>query len=189
MLRAEICIPSHQENCSNHPRNSTGLQTAMAKDHSLQSSKVIPVANSVPSPTDAVGPPDAIVTSIQAPIASPILEPSAPLSPPELSPYPVLSQPAFTWRHLDGKDVTQAISAAYAEVIHWCRNLFLVPSRKSGRNFVTELARLFHSYTKGSALESMGLKAAMIMPHLLQKPFASSKAKDHSSALNQHLIA
>ena len=36
----------------------------------------------------------------------------------------------------------------------------------------------------------MALKAAMVMPHLLlQKPSASSKAKDHSSALSRRLIA
>ena len=95
----------------------------MAKDHSPQS--VIPVAtetNSAPSPTHAVGPPaafahSAIVTPVQAPIASPILEPSAPLSPPELPPYPLLSQPAFTWGQLDGQHLTQAISAAYAEAM------------------------------------------------------------------------
>ena len=170
----------------------------MAKNHSRQSSEVILAAteaNSASSPTDAVGPPDAfahsaIVTPVQALIASPIVEPSAPLSPPELPPYPLLSQPAFTWGQLDGQDFTQAISAAYVEVVHWRRNQFLVPSGKVGRDFVTELARLFQSYAEGSALESVALKAAMVMPHLLlQKPSASSKAKDHSSALSRRLIA
>ena len=92
------------------------------------------------------GPPDAfahsaIVTPVQAPIASPIIEPSVPLSPPELPLYPLLSQPAFTWGQLDGQDFTQAISAAYAEVVHWRRNLFLVPSGKAGRDFVTDINR------------------------------------------------
>ena len=54
---------------------------------------------------------------------------------------------------------------------------------------MTELARLFQSYAEGSALESVPLKAAMVMPHLLlQKPSVSSKAKDHSSALSRCLI-
>ena len=103
-------------------------------------------ANSASSPTDAVGPPDAfahsaVVTPVQAPIASPIVEPSAPLSPPELPLYPLLSQTAFTWGQLDGQDFTQAISTAYAEVVHWRCNLFLVPSGKAGRDFVTDINR------------------------------------------------
>ena len=99
------CAPLYQNCCSNQPRNSSGSQTAMAKNHSPQSLEVILVATeaySASSPTDAVGPPDAfahsvIVTPVQDPIASPIIELSAPLSPPELSPYPLLFQPAFTW--------------------------------------------------------------------------------------------
>ena len=83
------------------------------------------------------------------------------------TPYQSSSQPAFTWGQLDGQDFTQAISAAYAEVVHWHRNLFLVPSGKAGKDFVTELARLFQSYAEGLALESVAMKATMVMPHLL----------------------
>ena len=85
----------------------------------------------------------------------------------------------------DGQDFAQAISAAYT--VHWCRNLFLVPSGKAGRDFkfVTQLARIFQSYAEGSALESVALKAVIVMPQLLlQKPSVSSEAKDHFSALS-----
>ena len=143
------CAPSYHNRCSNQPRNSCGSQTMMSKNHSPPPSEVILVAteaNSTSSPTDVVGPPDAfahsaIVTPVQTPIASPIVEPSAPLSPPELPLYPLLSQPAFTWGQLDGQDFTQAISAAYAKVVHWRCNLFLVPSGKAGRDFVTDINR------------------------------------------------
>ena len=85
---------------------------------------------------------------------------------------------------------SQAITAAYTEVVHWNRNLFLVPSGNAGKDFVTELARLFRSYAEASALESVALKAAMVMPHLLlQKPFISTKAKYHCEVLSQQLRA
>ena len=66
---------SYQNRCYNQSRNSSGSQTAMAKNHSPQPSEVILVtteANSVSSPTDAVGTPEAyahsaIVTPVQAP--------------------------------------------------------------------------------------------------------------------------
>ena len=65
-----------------------------------------------------------------------------------------------------------------------------MPSGNGGKDFVTELARLFRSYAEASALESVALKAAMVMPHLLlQKPFASSKTKDHCEVLSRRLRA
>ena len=85
---------------------------------------------------------------------------------------------------MSGEDFFQSIDAAYAEVIRWKHNLFLTPSGKSGREFVFELARLFRSYGEGSALESIAIKAAMVLPHLLlQKPFSSAKTQDHIECL------
>ena len=74
----------------------------------------------------------------------------------------------------------QVIKAAYADVVTCRQNVFNIPSGKNGKAFVSELARLFRSFAEGTALESVALKAAMVMPHLLlQKPSRKSKAKDH----------
>ena len=59
------------------------------------------------------------------------------------------------------------LNAAYAEAVHWKMNLFKVPYGKAGKSFVSELARLFKAFATGSALESIGLKAATLMPILL----------------------
>ena len=68
--------------------------------------------------------------------------------------------------------------------MHWKRNLFKIPSGKSGKSFVRELSRLFHAFGDGSAVECVALKAAMILPALLlQKPYAKSKAKEHAAHL------
>lgn len=58
-------------------------------------------------------------------------------------------------------------------------NLFMVPYGKAVKSFVSELARLFKAFATASALESIALKAATLMPILLlQKPVSKSKAKD-----------
>ena len=56
--------------------------------------------------------------------------------------------------------------------------------------FVAELARLFRAYADASALQSVAIKAAMVMPHLLlQRSPPAVKAKDNSSALGRRLLA
>jgi len=89
---------------------------------------------------------------------------------------------------MDGADFTQAISAAYAEIVHWRPNLFLTPSGKAGKHFTSELAKLFRAYGEESALEPIALTAAMVMPVLLlQKPHPSSKSRDHVACLHRRL--
>ena len=89
---------------------------------------------------------------------------------------------------MNGADFNQAITSAYAEVVHWRHNLFLTPSGNAGKRFVAELARLFRAYAEGTALEAIALKAAMVIPTLLlQKPHAASKARDHAICLHRRL--
>ena len=102
-----------------------------------------------------------------------------------------MSPPNFVWSdNMDGVDFRDAILAAYAEVIHWKSNLFLTPSGKAGKAFLSELARLFRAYGEGTTLESVTLTAVMIMPALfLQKPHLSSKTRDHVACLQRRLIS
>ena len=92
------------------------------------------------------------------------------------------------WDEITGTDFTQIINSSYAEIVHWRRNLFKVPSGKPGKAFVKELARLFASYGEESALEAIALKAAFTLPVLmLQKPNPRSKTKEHSVHLQRRL--
>ena len=52
--------------------------------------------------------------------------------------------------------------------------MFSVPSGKAGKACVSELARLFRSYADGSAVESIPLTVAMILPQLLYKSLAQN---------------
>ena len=106
----------------------------------------------------------------------------------DLPSYAPVPNPCFRWRDKDGKTFAQSINLCYKETVHWRRNLFKVPTGKSGKALVRELARMFQAYADGSALESIALQAAMVMPALLlQKPHPKSKAKEHTQHLERRL--
>ncbi len=89
-------------------------------------------------------------------------------------------EPSFTWGSLDGPSCVSAITECYSAAVHWKPNLFRVPSGKVGDAFVSELSRLFNSYGSSySALESIALTAAMLLPLLLQqRPCKGAKRKE-----------
>ena len=97
---------------------------------------------------------------------------------------PPMSSPTFTWGNCSGSEFTTLVDTTYAEVVHWRRNCFSVPFGKAGRDFVSELSRLYLAYGSASMLETVALKAATVLPILLlQKPSKRSKTKITSSAL------
>ena len=66
---------------------------------------------------------------------------------------------------------------------------FLVPFGSMGTQFVTELAKLYDGYGSASAMESVALKAAMVLPPLLlQKPHRQSKSREHIKCLERRLL-
>ena len=80
------------------------------------------------------------------------------------------------------------IDTAYNDIIHWKRNLFLLPSGAAGKSFIQEITRLLQAFANGSQLESIALKASFVMQILLlQKPSKKSKSKDHISHLKRRL--
>ncbi len=94
----------------------------------------------------------------------------------------------FTWGDFNGESFVQNLLSAYAEIVHWRRNIFFVPSGSSGKTFVRELARLLRTFTENSALAPVAMTAVMTMPHLLlQKPTPKSRCKEHSSHLDRRL--
>ena len=73
---------------------------------------------------------------------------------------------SFVWGNLVGQDFVDAIESAYAEVVHWRRNLFKIPWGSAGKDFVQETSRLIQSFAEGSALAPVSLKEAMLLPSL-----------------------
>lgn len=90
-----------------------------------------------------------------------------------------MAAPIFTWGVLDSAKFIGLLDTAFQEIAHWRRNCFKVPQGSAGKAFTNELARLFRGFVTSSALESVYLKAATILPPLLlQKSHQKSKQKD-----------
>ena len=106
----------------------------------------------------------------------------------ELPPPVPPSKPVFMWGTHSGEEFSSILKAIYSEVVHWRRNCFTVPLGKAGREFVSELSRLYLAFATASSLESIALKAAVVLPILLlQKPQRASKLKDHVECLERRL--
>ena len=97
-----------------------------------------------------------------------------------------MAEPRFVWGGIDADSLMHSITATYAEVVNWRRNIFAIPLGNVGKGFVNELAHFFKAYAERTALEAITLTATMIIPSLiLQKPHRSSKTRDHIACLEQ----
>ena len=113
-----------------------------------------------------------------------------PVSPPltMLVSPPAQQSRKFCWDPHEGNEFFSIISNVYEEVIHWRRNVFLVPSGSTGKAFVSEVACLFQAYGDSSSLESIAMKTITVLRALLlQKPSHSSKSGDHVTHLQRRL--
>ena len=92
------------------------------------------------------------------------------------------------WGHLSGEAFSETIAHCYKKIVHWKRNMFKVPTGKAGNLFVKELTRLIDGYVSDSALQSVALRAAMVLPSLvLQKPSRKSKTKEYARLIVHRL--
>jgi len=91
-------------------------------------------------------------------------QPSQPPLDQQLPEHASMSTPTFMWGKLTGSDFANSLHAIYAEVVHWRRNCFSVPFGKAGKDFVKELSMLYSAYGSASALESVALMAAIVLP-------------------------
>lgn len=196
------CLPQRLGNCVNtvHTQPSPSASNDMP-------SQPPPLTNSVPETLPSHSPPPyAVLTSSQEPSLSPLTTNSvrncsetapysnsnsrAPEKTTMLPQFTPIADPVCTWGEYDSEHFSDSLNAAYAEVVHWKINYFKVPYGKAGKSFVSELARLFRAFATGSALESIALKAATLLPILLlQKPTRKSKARDHITCLERRLCS
>ena len=80
------------------------------------------------------------------------------------------------------------INRSYEEIVHFRRNLFNIPSGQAGKEFINELSYWLRQFNSSSDLNSIALKAFMVLPTLiLQKPSSKSKSKEHSECLKRRL--
>ena len=158
------CLPFRQGRCEN-------TQTTTGDGATAQETPDLTVTSPSPAQTQRLAE-DAAVPTVRS-----------------LPPAPGLD---FVWGQgeVSPKEFVRNVRAAYSESVHWRRNIFSVPSGKSGKEFVRELAGLFKAYANGSALESIALTAAMLLPRLLlQRPHQTSKSKEHMQCLERRLAS
>ena len=106
----------------------------------------------------------------------------------DLPDYTSRSPSVFTWGECTATEFSTKLEEAYKTVIHWRKNCFTPPSGRAGKGFVSELSRLYQAFGTASTLESVALKATIVLPHLLlQKPHRTSKNKDHIACLDRRL--
>ena len=102
--------------------------------------------------------------------------------------YRPMSSATFRWGSVDGGTFIDDVNRAYEEVTEWKNNCFKLPQGMQGKHFVSELARLFEAFATRSPLESIALKAAIVMPILvLQKPRRNSKSREHCDCLERRM--
>ena len=85
--------------------------------------------------------------------------------------------------------IESKIDSAYNQIVYWKKVLFLLPTGAAGKGFIEEMIRLVNSWTYKSDLETIALKALMILPGLLlQKTSLNSKSKENSETLKRRLL-
>ena len=93
-------------------------------------------------------------------------------------------QKSDTWGNYTSHEFDANVSTVYEQIVYCKKNLFLLPSRKAGKQYIDETTKLMNKWLQESPLKDVAFKAVMIMPNLLlQKPSKNSKAKDHLKAL------
>ena len=92
------------------------------------------------------------------------------------------------WGNVSHQSFCDEINKIYNEVVHFRRNIFNLPSGRAGKKFIEELIFWLGQFNSNSDLNSVALKAFMVLPSvILQKPSATSKSKEHSVALERRL--
>ena len=184
------CLPSRLGHCSN--KDSTASTAKCVPSANICSQvQLFPASDSTSSPPDS----DSSTSSPPASDSSPPIQDtclpaldSCPTQPGELPAFVNMAEQNFTWGSCDSKSFSKSLQSAYAEVVHWRPNLFKLPQGKAGKLLVSELARLYLAFATGSVLESVALKAVIVLPLLLlQKPARNSKAKEHVACIERRL--
>ena len=109
---------------------------------------------------------------------------------PNLPDYDVLPSETKnkTWGSISYACFCNTVNDVYDEIVHYRRNIFNVLSGRAWKSFIEELTFWIKQFNSDSDLNSIALKAFMVLPTLiLQKPSATSKSKEHSEAIERRL--
>ena len=123
----ENCLPEKLGNCTNR---------CLTPPHKSPSQRPPPTTENA-NATPATSP--TIMAS-----ADDTTSPAIPY--PELPAFIQVGRPTFTWGNCSGEEFVSILNATHAEVVNWRPNTFSAPVGRMGRNFVTELSRLYLAF-------------------------------------------
>ena len=63
----------------------------------------------------------------------------------------VVRDTVFKWGDNDGKTFTERVELIYDKIVYWKKNLFLLPTGKSGKLYIDESVKLLNSWVEGTA--------------------------------------
>ena len=151
------CLPSRKNHCGNqapselnrpYPSHSSSAENRIDTTDNLERtpnpSPIVTAVDPVDVPTLS---PSTDCTGAQS--ESHIADPTD-LLPPYTPVCPI--DPSFWWGHAEGSIFLQKGDRCYSKVVHWRRSIFSIPSGKVGKDFISELARLYNAYTEGSQI-------------------------------------
>ena len=108
---------------------------------------------------------------------------------PPLPPFEQLAQDKnANWQGKPLDIFHEELNTAYAEVITWKKNFFMLPRGESGKEFINEVTRLINLFNENSNFSQQALDAVTVMiPMCLQKPSKESKTSDHKKYLKKRV--
>ena len=98
------------------------------------------------------------------------------------------SDESLRWGKVSLTEFEEQLISCYKEIVKWKKNLFMLPSGRAGKEFLTEMKRLVDLFINITSFNHVALNALMVFgPLLLQKPSRSSKSSDHVKYLSKRL--
>ena len=166
--------------CKHKLRTAPGIKRHISKCSKKPTDRKSPVNDIQQTPLASR--PDEIVTSTSNKTSEVVLDDDPVITPN----FPIIE--VWPINNVADAEFINLISNTYDEIVHYRRNLFNVPSGKAGKEFIDELTHWLRHFNTSSNLNSIAIKAFMVLPSLmLQKPTSKSKAKEHSECLLRRL--
>ena len=96
--------------------------------------------------------------------------------------------PNTSYNNIAPEIFSTSINQIYEEMVKWKRNLFMLPTGKTGKAYIKLTSEWLNHFNNDSTFQGMSLRVVMVLPNLLlQKPSSTSKAKEHTKTLESRL--
>ena len=83
--------------------------------------------------------------------------------------------------NIPGEKFEYLVTVAYNDAIFRRKNLFLIPSKKTGKRFIKELTFWLDQYDRDTKLHKIALKLFILVSNLvMQTPSKESNAKEQN---------